>query len=166
MDKHAYAFIGWPGQEIERFEIPWNGEVPAAGTVQLKGPAVENGKGRFLKATRGAAPGDVKEVSAENGMLIISVVPFNVRAGFSVTVGSLEIGRDEFTIHTRTADDKFERLEEGRVLYRLYTPEAKGPRPLILFLHGGASDRERRCAWKGGQTSPEREAFLNRRSRP
>lgn len=52
---------------------------------------------------------------------------------------SQEADRNEFTIHTRTADDKFERLEEGRVMYRLYTPEAQGPRPLILFLHGGGN---------------------------
>ena len=139
MDKHAYAFIGWSGQEIERFEIPWDGAAPAAGTVYLKGPAVENDRGRFLKSTRGAAPGDVTEISAGDGMLKISVVPFNTRAGFSLVAGDLEADRSEFTIHTRTADDKFERREEGRVMYRLYTPEAQGPRPLILFLHGGGN---------------------------
>lgn len=33
--------------------------------------------------------------------------------------------------------DKFEALSDGDVIYRLYTPEAFGPRPLIFFLHGG-----------------------------
>lgn len=35
-------------------------------------------------------------------------------------------GLDQFTPH-----------QENGVLYRLYTPKASGPRPLILFLHGG-----------------------------
>jgi len=33
--------------------------------------------------------------------------------------------------------DKFEARNENGVLYRLYSPEAAGPRPLVLFLHGG-----------------------------
>lgn len=33
--------------------------------------------------------------------------------------------------------DRFEAAREGEVLYRLYRPAAKGPRPLLLFLHGG-----------------------------
>ena len=139
MENHAYAFIGWSGQEIERFEIPWDGEIPAPDAVCVKGPAVENDKNRFMKETRGKAPGDVTGVSAENGMLRITVVPMTTRADFVLTIGEQTFARDEFTIHTRTADEKFERLEEGRVMYRLYTPEAKGPRPMILFLHGGGN---------------------------
>lgn len=33
--------------------------------------------------------------------------------------------------------DRFEALQENNVLYRLYSPTASAPRPLILFLHGG-----------------------------
>ena len=33
--------------------------------------------------------------------------------------------------------DKFAPLEENGTHYRLYSPKAGGPRPLILFLHGG-----------------------------
>ena len=139
MEQNAYAFIGWSGQEIERFEIPWDREIPETGSVCLKGPAVENDKARYLKTVRGSAPGNVTEVTVEDGILRVSVVPFNTRADFSLEAGGKCFGRDVFTIHTRTADDKFARLEEGRVLYRLYTPDAKGPRPLILFLHGGGN---------------------------
>ncbi len=139
MDKNAYALIGWTGQEIERFEIPWDRETPAPGTVYLKGPAVENDKNRFLKSSRGMAPGDVTGVSAADGVLKVTVVPVTTRSDFSLAAGDREFARNEFIIHTRTADDRFERLEEGRILYRLYTPESKGPRPLILFLHGGGN---------------------------
>ena len=139
MDKHAYAFVGWSGQEVDRLEVPWNGDLPDSGSVYLEGPAVENDKVHFLKASRGAAPGDITDLSLREGVLSVSVVPVNVRAGFTLAVGDRKYSLDEFAIHTRTADDRFERLEEGRVLYRLYTPEAKGPRPLILFLHGGGN---------------------------
>ena len=139
MEKNAYAHIGWPGQEIERFEIPWDGEIPEFDSVCLKGPAVDNDKNRYLKSVRGEAPGDVTEVAVSDGRLRVSVIPVTARADFVLSIGSLQFARDEFTIHTRTADDRFERLEEGRVLYRLYSPDAKGPRPLILFLHGGGN---------------------------
>ena len=33
--------------------------------------------------------------------------------------------------------EKFEARREGDVIYRLYSPQASGPRPLLLFLHGG-----------------------------
>lgn len=139
MEKNAYAHIGWPGQEIERFEIPWDGEIPEFDSVCLKGPAVDNDKNRYLKSVRREAPGDVTEVAVSDGRLRVSVIPVTARADFMLSIGSLQFARDEFTIHTRTADDRFERLEEGRVLYRLYSPDTKGPRPLILFLHGGGN---------------------------
>lgn len=139
MEKNAYAHIGWPGQEIERFEIPWDGEIPEFDSVCLKGPAVDNDKNRYLKSVRGEAPGDVTEVAVSDGRLRVSVIPVTARADFVLSIGSLQFARDEFTIHTHTADDRFERLEEGRVLYRFYSPDAKGPRPLILFLHGGGN---------------------------
>ena len=139
MNKNAYAFIGRTGQEIERFEVPWDREIPGFDSVCLKGPAVENDRIRYLKASRGTAPGDVTEVAVEEGILKVSVVPITTRADFTLEAGEMSFSRNEFAIHTRTADDKFGRLEEGRVLYRLYTPDAKGPRPLILFLHGGGN---------------------------
>ncbi len=113
--------------------------MPAPDAVYLEGPAVENDRVRFLKSSRGTAPGDVTDVSLRDGILTVSVVPVTVRAGFTLAAGGRKYTLDEFVIHTRTADDRFERLEEGRVLYRLYTPEAKGPRPMILFLHGGGN---------------------------
>ena len=40
--------------------------------------------------------------------------------------------------HIRVKDlDLFEAKREGDVIYRLYHPKAHGPRPLLLFLHGG-----------------------------
>lgn len=139
MDNHAYAFIGYTGQEISRFEIPWEGGAPAKEDVHMEGPAVETDRISYIKSTRGTAPGDVKAVSLSGGMLSIEIEPATTRAEFTLVAGGRRYTRADFVIHTRTADDKFARLEEGRVLYRLYTPDAAGPRPLILFLHGGGN---------------------------
>ena len=139
MEFSAYAFIGLTGQEISRFEIPWEGGAPAMEAIHLEGPAVETDRIRYLKETRGTAPGDVTDVILDGGVLKITIVPATTRADFTLVIGEKRIGRGEFTIHTRTVDDKFARIEEGRVMYRLYTPEGSGKRPMILFLHGGGN---------------------------
>lgn len=139
MEFSAYAFIGLTGQEISRFEIPWEGGAPAMEAIHLEGPAVETDRIRYLKETRGTAPGDVTDVILDGGVLKITIVPATTRADFTLVIGEKRIGRGEFTIHTRTVDDKFAHLEEGRVMYRLYTPEGSGKRPMILFLHGGGN---------------------------
>ena len=139
MEFSAYAFIGLTGQEISRFEIPWEGGAPAMEAIHLEGPAVETDRIRYLKETRGTAPGDVTDVILDGGVLKITIVPATTRADFTLVIGEKRIGRGEFTIHTRTVDDKFARIGEGRVMYRLYTPEGSGKRPMILFLHGGGN---------------------------
>ena len=135
----AKAFIGLTGQEITDLILDWNGDVPAADNIHLEGPAVDTDHNAFLKETRGHAPGDVTEVKLENGVLTISVEPSTNRYDWTLVIGDRKIARAEFDVQTRTADDKFERIEEGRVMYRLYTPEASSPRPMILFLHGGGN---------------------------
>lgn len=139
MNNQAFAFIGWSGQEISRFEIPWNGGMPKTEDVYLEGPAVDGEKNKYLKAVRGTASGDVTGLEIQDGILKVEVIPVTTRADFTLTAGDRKVARSEFTIHTRTADDRFMRMEEGNVLYRLYMPEAKGPRPMILFLHGGGN---------------------------
>ncbi len=139
MDKRAYAFIGYTGQEISYFEIPWDDAIPRPGSVAMTGPAVETDRIRYIRSIRSKAPGDITSVSVEKNILRIEIVPATTRDDFTLTVGDKRFTRKEFQINTRTADDRFARLEEGRVLYRLYTPDARGPRPMILFLHGGGN---------------------------
>ena len=139
MAYQAHAFIGYTGQEVYRFELPWEGEAPARESVRMEGAAVESDRVRYLKESRGVAPGDVTGVAVADGTLTVDIVPLTTRADFALAVGDRRFAREEFTLHTRTSDDKFAYCEEGRVLYRLYTPEAQGPRPLMLFLHGGGN---------------------------
>ena len=135
----AKAFIGLTGQEITDLILDWSGDAPVAESIHLEGPAVETDHNAFLKESRGQAPGDVTDVKLEDGKLTISVEPSTNRYDWTLVIGNLKIPRSDFDVQTRTADDKFERFEEGRVMYRLYTPEATTPRPMILFLHGGGN---------------------------
>ena len=59
---------------------------------------------------------------------------FEVR---DATTSRLMLSNEDVT-RVRTAwADRFEAQVHGAVLLRLYRPTAAGPRPLILFLHGG-----------------------------
>ncbi len=139
MEYIANAFLGITGQEISAFEIPWNGEAPAADSVHLEGPAVDTPQNAYLKSSRGHAPGDVESMEVKDSTLMITVEPFTNRVPWTLVIGDQKIGKEAITVKTRTADEKFARIEEGRVLYRLYSPDADGPRPMILFLHGGGN---------------------------
>ena len=136
----AHAFLGLTGQEIDWIEIPWTDELPAEDRIYLEGPAVETAQIRYMKESRGTAPGDVTSVELKDGTLHIDLVPSTNKADWTLCAGDVKLNRSDFTVKTRTADDKFARLTEGRVMYRLYTPDnASGPRPMILFLHGGGN---------------------------
>jgi len=135
----ANAFLGLTGQEISSFELPWEGVAPAAGEVFLEGPAVDTDHIRYLKESRGRAPGDVEGIEVTDGKLIITVVPSTNKASWTLIVKDKKYPQADFTVKTRTADDKFARFEEGRVMYRLYSPDSSEPRPMILFLHGGGN---------------------------
>ena len=112
MENHAYAFIGYTGQEIERFEIPWDSEMPEKDRVRMEGPAVDTDRIRYMKETRGIGPGDVKDLELSDGLLKITIEPATTRADFTLVVGEKSFDRADFVIHTRTSDDKFERKEE------------------------------------------------------
>ena len=135
----ANAFLGLTGQEISSFELPWEGQAPAYDEVFLEGPAVDTEQIRFLKQSRGRAPGDVEGIEVMDGKLTITVVPSTNKAAWTLVVEGKRYTQTEFTVKTRTADDKFARHEEGRVMYRLYSPDSSEPRPMILFLHGGGN---------------------------
>jgi len=140
MEYSANAFLGLTGQEISSFDIPWEKEAPTAKEIHLKGPAVETEHIEFLKESRGVAPGDILSVEGKDGILHIEVEPFTNRVPWTLCFTDQKLEKKDFTVHTRTADDKFARIQEGRVMYRLYSPaNASEPRPMILFLHGGGN---------------------------
>ena len=140
MQATVYTLIGWTGQEAYRYELPWDGEAPKKEDIYFEGVIAESKKVKLIKERDGIGPGDVKDVSLENGILAIDVEPISTRQDYTLVVGGKRFEKKDIpVVKTRTADDRFERLEEGEVMYRLYRPECSEKRPLILYLHGGGN---------------------------
>lgn len=139
MGNTAYAFIGLTGHEIYRFDMPWEAEAPAKESVKMSGNYFATKRIEAIRAKRGEAAGDVKEIKLEDGVLSIEVVPFSTRQPYTLDVGGKVYTDEDFKdVKTRTMDE-FEPFAEDDVLYRLYTPKMGGKRPMILFLHGGGN---------------------------
>ncbi len=81
----------------------------------------------------------VKSVEEKDGSLLITPEEFNYRGNWTLTVGSDQYTRKEMDEESVEGMEVFEPRKEGNVLYRIYTPKANGPRPMILFLHGGGN---------------------------
>ncbi len=96
---------------------------------------------RLTLAPRGRDPFDAEILSVEctDGCVKISTADFNYRGNWTLTVGGDAYTRKEMDEEACEGMEVFAKKKEGNVLYRLYTPEAKGPRPMILFLHGGGN---------------------------
>ncbi len=129
------TFVGDFGQAVESFTLSCNGPIPAitAADFRIEGAQKDiSGK---------VPPAGVLEISTADTTVTLHADPFLYRTDFRIT-GSGAAEALSFTkgdigeILTRTADD-FEPHHENGVLYRLYRPDGAGPRPLVLFLHGG-----------------------------
>jgi len=131
----AYTYIGDFGQTVYEFAMECTGNIPpvSAGDFKISGAQKDiSGK---------VPPSDIIGIRKENNVIVIEADPFLYRTDFAVTgsgdAEKLSFSKGDIThMVTRTADD-FAAHNEGGVLYRLYSPEVSGPRPLVLFLHGG-----------------------------
>lgn len=96
---------------------------------------------RLVLNPRGKEPFEavITGVENENGCVKITAEDFNYRGNWILTVGNESYTRKEMDEECCEGLDVFERRKDGNVLYRLYTPQASGPRPMILFLHGGGN---------------------------
>ncbi len=101
---------------------------------------VEPSQVKLVLAPRGKEPFEVP-VTAEfkDGKMEISAPDFDYRANWTLTVGRKKYTRKEMDDEVCEGLEAFEKRFDDGVLYRLYTPHALGPRPLILFLHGGGN---------------------------
>ncbi len=88
----------------------------------------------------------VTAVEAGGGILHLTVDPFLYRADFAVECVSpalpVKVTKDGADQVELFHEELFRPLEENGVRYRLYEPDCQGPRPLILFLHGGGGSGE------------------------
>jgi len=81
----------------------------------------------------------VKRLTVEGNRVELGFQPFLFRVDFAVCCPKLGL-----TVTKDSADavelyhlELFRPVAERGVIYRLYEPDCHGPRPLILFLHGG-----------------------------
>ena len=86
----------------------------------------------------------VKAVTAQGRTLSLSFDPFLYRVDFSVECPALDL---KVTKETADAvelyhEELFRPVDERGVRYRIYEPDCFGPRPLVLFLHGGGGSGE------------------------
>jgi len=79
----------------------------------------------------------VKEIPGGIRLEVDPVSFFGFRLKGTGVAGAIDFTRDNVTETKTEWVDRFEPIVENNVHYRLYTPDAAGPRPLVLFLHGG-----------------------------
>ncbi len=115
---------GWTGRGFSLEQAPVE---PESVTLRL----APRGKMPFFIPVTG--------VKAENGRLEITTEEFDYRGNWTLTAGEKRYTRREMDEERCEGLEVFSREKDGNVLYRLYTPRASGPRPLILFLHGGGN---------------------------
>ncbi len=123
----SYSYVpdrGWTGKG---FSIEHEPVEPAAVDLTL----APRGKEPFKVA--------IKSVEASGGQLKIDAEEFDYRSNWTLTVGKDKYTRREMDEENCEGLEVFEKKKDGGVIYRLYTPQAEGPRPMILFLHGGGN---------------------------
>ena len=81
----------------------------------------------------------VKSVAAADGVVKIETADFNYRTPWTLMVGEDAYTRADMDDERCEGLERFEKKRDGNVIYRLYAPKAAGPRPLLLFLHGGGN---------------------------
>ena len=125
MKKIAYSYVpdrGWTGKGFS---------VPGAAGAEVSLTLHPRGKAPF------AVP--IREVKPAEGGLEITAEEFDYRSGWELRVGETVYTRRDMDEERCEGMEPFAAGREGNVLYRLYSPAAASPRPLILFLHGGGN---------------------------
>lgn len=88
----------------------------------------------------------IKTVEADGNVLTLTADPFLYRLDFAVESVSpelrLKITKDSADKIELFHEEMFRPVTEDGVRYRLYEPACCGPRPLVLFLHGGGGSGE------------------------
>ena len=132
----VYTRVGNQGQEIYAFTFACSRSV-AKEDISITGNLLDTSIDCFLAMQTGRLAEGIREVRWAEGILRVEVAPFSFQAHYTLKIGS-ETFTAADSVETRTlwADD-FVPLERDGILYRLYQPSGEGPRPLILFLHGG-----------------------------
>ena len=120
----AYTRVGNMGWEAYAFAI--GTKIADASELTLE-----------VVSRAGTSSGKVTGVVSDGDAWRIEVEPFSYMGDFTVSGGGVSFSKGDVSDLRIDWVDKFEAIRENGVNYRLYSPEANGPRPLVLFLHGG-----------------------------
>ena len=132
----VYTRIGNNGQEITHFTLPYTADTLPQ-QVAIDNNHLDTTIDCFLAMQTGRKANGITNISVKDGLLRIDCAPFSYLSKYRLTVdGRCYDAQQEAAVVTEWADS-FVPLENGELLYRLYKPETRGARPLILFLHGG-----------------------------
>ena len=137
MEIAAFTYVGNFGQTVDAFELSCS---PAqAKLVRPEDFHFSNAFTHFVGSSLQTK--SVDSVTVTQSGIRLSFQPFIWDGDFSLNAAGnaegLSFSKADITqIRTEIADE-FMPFEENGVHYRLYTPKCIGPRPLILFLHGG-----------------------------
>ena len=81
----------------------------------------------------------INSLSFKDGQAKIETEDFDYRSRWTLSIDGALYTRKDMTEESCEGVDAFDIKKDGNVIYRLYTPKVQGPRPLILFLHGGGN---------------------------
>ena len=136
----AHTYMGDYGQMVDQIRVET--ETPVEGL----GPEDFRCSDCFSDIGASAPTKGVTNVTADGCILTLDVDPFLYRTDFCVWGTSpalrLTVKKENIDLLELHHEDMFRACVENGVNYRLYEPQATGPRPLILFLHGGGGSGE------------------------
>ena len=127
MPNIAYTYVpdaGWTGRGFE-----------------ISHASVDPAQVRLTLEQKEKAPQEVPILSVEDagGAVRIETGDFNYRAPWTLELGADRYQRRDMNEERCEGLEVFDAKRDGNIIYRLYTPKAVGPRPMILFLHGGGN---------------------------
>lgn len=97
--------------------------------------------GMYKDLSKKVPAAGVTDVIYRDGQLLLTVEPFVYQHEFHITgtgrAEGVEIDKAAAAKVQFKGMDDFCAVEENGIRYRIYEPDEKSPRPLILFLHGG-----------------------------
>ena len=131
----AHTFMHDFGQMMETITVEMDGAVPAVT------PEDFSCTGCFGNIGGSVPCKGVTAVETRDNVLTVTVDPFLYRCNFSVSCEKLGLQVTGNTVDQVCLfhEELFRPCVENGVVYRIYEPNAHGPRPLILFLHGGGA---------------------------
>jgi len=129
----AITYVGNFGQAVTAFELLGEFDPSALSPADF---SFENAYSRVVGGS--VRSSGVTSIESIEGGVRLTVDEFLFAPDFKVNgPEGLSFAKADITnVKTAYADD-FEAIEKNGLRYRLYSPKAMGPRPLVVFLHGG-----------------------------